>query len=170
LIFSSCTDIQILEFSKTSEIEEDIVTTAARRSLLLYLVVSLLLGLAAAQSTRSQSSVVPRLVNFSGKAIDGGKVTTGVAGATFSIYGEQFGGSPLWLETQNIQADARGNYTVQLGATKPEGLPLDLFTSGEARQRSEFIFSSGAGVAKGISRAFFPAVVPPSASQQRGLL
>src|SRR5216684_5687686 len=39
----------------------------------------------------------------------------------------------LWLESQNIQADAKGNYTIQLGATKPEGLPLDLFTSGEAR-------------------------------------
>jgi hypothetical protein len=39
----------------------------------------------------------------------------------------------LWLETQNVQADAKGNYTVQLGATKPDGLPLDLFSSGEAR-------------------------------------
>jgi hypothetical protein len=37
------------------------------------------------------------------------------------------------METQNVQADAKGNYIVQLGATKPDGLPLDLFTSGEAR-------------------------------------
>ena len=37
------------------------------------------------------------------------------------------------METQNVMADAKGNYTVQLGATKPDGLPLDLFTSGEAR-------------------------------------
>ena len=80
------------------------------------------------------SPVVPRLVNFSGKATDGqGKTVTGVAGATFAIYKEQYEGAPLWLETQNIQADAKGNYTVPLGATKPEGLPLDLFTSGEAR-------------------------------------
>jgi len=43
------------------------------------------------------------------------------------------GGSPLWLETQNVQADTKGNYTVHLGAKKPDGLPLDLFTSGEAR-------------------------------------
>src|SRR6202041_3939529 len=49
------------------------------------------------------------------------------------IYSEETGGSPLWLETQNIQPDSRGNYTAQLGATKSEGLPLDLFTSGEAR-------------------------------------
>jgi trimeric autotransporter adhesin len=110
------------------------MTTAARCVFLLCLAAILFGSLAAAQSNSSQSSaVVPRLVNFSGKAIDAGKVITGTAGATFAIYGEESGGSPLWLETQNIQADAKGNYTVQLGATKPEGLPLDLFTSGEAR-------------------------------------
>src|ERR1700730_3639632 len=81
----------------------------------------------------SAAAVVPRLVNFSGKAIDQGKALTGVTGITFAIYSEETGGSPLWLETQNVQADSRGNYTAQLGATKSEGLPLDLFTSGEAR-------------------------------------
>ena len=110
------------------------MTTAARCSFMLCLTAVLLGALAAAQSTNSQSSaVVPRLVNFSGKAVDEGKVITGVAGATFAIYSEESGRSPLWLETQNIQADTKGNYTVQLGTTKPDGLPLDLFTSGEAR-------------------------------------
>jgi hypothetical protein len=56
-----------------------------------------------------------------------------MAGATFAIYREQYEGAPLWLETQNVQGDVKGNYTVQLGATKVEGLPLDLFSSGEAR-------------------------------------
>jgi hypothetical protein len=80
------------------------------------------------------SAAVPRLVNFSGKAIDAlGRTTPGAAGATFSIYREQTGGAPLWIETQTVTADAKGNFTVQLGATQPEGLPLDLFTSGEAR-------------------------------------
>jgi hypothetical protein len=37
------------------------------------------------------------------------------------------------LETQNVTADATGHYTVQLGSTKPEGVPMELFTSGEAR-------------------------------------
>jgi len=111
------------------------MTTAARRWFLLCLAAVLFSSLAAAQSPNSSqsSAVVPRLVNFSGKAVDGGKVITGVAGATFAIYSEESGGSPLWLETQNIQADPKGNYTVQLGATKPDGLPLDLFASGEAR-------------------------------------
>jgi hypothetical protein len=85
-------------------------------------------------SSSAESTVVPRLVNFSGKATDTqGKTISGVAGVTFAIYKEESGGSPLWLETQNIQAEAKGNYTVQLGATKSDGLPLDLFSSGEAR-------------------------------------
>jgi trimeric autotransporter adhesin len=91
--------------------------------------------LSAQQDAPAQTlSVVPRQVNFSGKATDGqGKPIGGIAGITFSIYKDQYEGSPLWLETQNIQPDVKGNYTVQLGATKPEGMPLDLFTSGEAR-------------------------------------
>jgi hypothetical protein len=88
-----------------------------------------------AQVTRSTpGAVVPRLVNFSGKSADQqGKPITGVVGVTFAIYKDQDGGSALWLESQNVQADAKGNYAAQLGATKPDGLPLDLFTSGEAR-------------------------------------
>ena len=105
------------------------------KSLLLHCTVILLACAAmnAQQTATSTTAVVPRLVNFSGRAMDDGKVITGATGATFAIYSEESGGSPLWLETQNIQADAKGNYMVQLGATKPEGLPLDLFTSGEAR-------------------------------------
>jgi hypothetical protein len=80
------------------------------------------------------TAVVPRLVNFSGKTINNeGKSIAGIAGITFSIYKDQYEGAPLWMETQNVTADTRGNYTVQLGATSAEGLPLDLFTSGEAR-------------------------------------
>ena len=82
----------------------------------------------------SSSAVVPRLVNFSGKATnDQGKTVTGIVGITFSIYSAQQGGAPLWMETQSVTADAKGNYTVQLGATTSEGLPLSLFTSGDAR-------------------------------------
>ncbi|HUA14284.1 MAG TPA: tail fiber domain-containing protein [Verrucomicrobiae bacterium] len=82
----------------------------------------------------ASSAVVPRLVNFSGKAVAAdGRGYFGVAGVTFAIYSVQTGGSPLWLETQNVNVDAKGNYTAQLGATQTEGLPLELFTSGEAR-------------------------------------
>jgi len=82
----------------------------------------------------SASVQVPRLIKFSGIAKDQtGKPLSGVLGITFALYQAEQGGAPLWLETQNAQADTNGHYTVMLGTDKPEGLPLDLFTSGEAR-------------------------------------
>ena len=39
----------------------------------------------------------------------------------------------MWIETQNVRPDKFGHYTVMLGATKSQGLPTDLFASGEAR-------------------------------------
>ena len=96
-------------------------------------VVLLSIGAAQQASLVSESSV-PRLVNFSGHATDAnGKVISGVAGATFAIYRDQDGGAPLWIETQSVAADSKGNFTAQLGATKSDGLPLDVFASGEAR-------------------------------------
>src|SRR5579864_1255758 len=85
-------------------------------------------------ATSPTTTVVPRLVNYSAKAIDiQGRPLSGVIGATFSIYKDQDDGAPLWMETQNITADSKGNYTVQLGASTTTGLPLDVFSSGDAR-------------------------------------
>jgi len=104
-----------------------------RFSLLFLFVIASCCGLLNAQQPTTPAKV-PRRVNFSGKAVDAqGKTISGIAGVTFAIYGDQYEGAPLWLETQNVQADAKGNYTAQLGATRPDGLPLDLFSSGEAR-------------------------------------
>ncbi len=81
-----------------------------------------------------QSSAVPTLVNFSGTLTDAsGKPLTGTVGVTFYLYQEQQGGSPLWLETQNVPADKNGHYTVALGSTRSAGVPANLFFSGEAR-------------------------------------
>ena len=114
---------------------------SSRRLLTWLFILSLLCSWTTAQQTPSSTAPgVPRLVNFSGRAVDAqGKTITGIAGATFAIYKDQSGGTPLWMETQNVQADAKGNYLVQLGATKPDGLPLDLFTSGEARWRLRMV-------------------------------
>ena len=99
-----------------------------------FLMASSTVPLMAQSNVSGTDTVVPRLVNYSGKAVDAeGKVLTGVVGVTFAIYKDETDGAPLWLETQNAQADGRGNYSVQLGATKPDGLTLDLFQSGEAR-------------------------------------
>src|SRR5271170_2093681 len=79
-------------------------------------------------------SPVPHLVNFAGTASDlNNKPMTGVVGLTFALYKDQQGGAPLWLETQDAKIDRNGHYTVQLGATKSDGLPAELFTSGEAQ-------------------------------------
>ena len=96
-------------------------------------VVILISGAAAAQVPAAES-VVPRLSNYASVAKDAdGRPLKGVVGATFAVYAAQEGGAALWMETQNIQADPHGNFSVMLGATKPEGLPADLFANGQAR-------------------------------------
>jgi hypothetical protein len=87
-----------------------------------------------APAASSTGTVVPRLVNFSGVVTDPkGQPVTGQITLVFSLYTLQDGGSPLWSESQKVQLDDQGHYTVLLGATQPDGLPLDLFTSGQAQ-------------------------------------
>ncbi len=80
------------------------------------------------------STQVPRLIKFSGVAKDeSGKPITGVLGVLFSLYKDQQAGAPLWMENQNVQADAAGHYTALLGSASADGVPLELFSSGEAQ-------------------------------------
>ncbi len=82
----------------------------------------------------SANLAVPPMVNFSGLLTDAnGKPLTGTVGVTFYLYQESQGGAPLWMETQNVQADKVGHYSVALGSTSSQGLPLNLFAAGEAR-------------------------------------
>ena len=93
------------------------------------------------------SAQVPRLVKFSSAipgfnaneaqaetaAANAGSAATSVVGITFSLYSEQTGGAPLWSEVQNVKVDSTGHYTVQLGATQTEGLPVELFSTAQAQ-------------------------------------
>lgn len=80
------------------------------------------------------AAAVPRLVRFSGALKDAtDKALTGPLEVTFSLYKDQGSTEPLWWETQLVEADSLGRYAVLLGAMHPEGLPMELFTSGEAR-------------------------------------
>jgi hypothetical protein len=82
----------------------------------------------------SAPTAIPALVPYSGVAIAGeGKPFTGEVTATFLIYKDEQGGEPLWTESQLAAIDPTGHYKVQLGATNPNGLPSDLFATGEAR-------------------------------------
>ena len=109
-----------------------------RRFALLSLLLSLSLGLSVvhltfAQTPTSTASTLPLLVRFGGTVKDlNDNPLTGVLGITFALYAEQTGGAALWLETQNVTADANGHYAVLLGSTKPDGLPAELFTSEQA--------------------------------------
>jgi trimeric autotransporter adhesin len=102
------------------------------------IVATLLLALSPSgltQNTANSPAVtVPHLMKFSGVVKDeAGAPKTGIVGVTFAFYKDQQGGAPLWLETQNVQADANGRYTAMLGATKPDGLRMEFFSSNEAR-------------------------------------
>src|SRR5215471_14317177 len=84
------------------------------------------------QST--DNAIVPPLIRFSGNLTDeSGKPPTGLVGVTFSLYTDEQGGAPLWVETQNVQLDKLGHYSIMLGSASRQGLPADLFTASEPR-------------------------------------
>ena len=86
------------------------------------------------QTSSSKEATVPRLIRYAGVAHDlNNKALSGTVGITFSLYAEQTGGAALWMETQDVQADSSGHYSVLLGSTKPDGLPAELFASEQAR-------------------------------------
>ena len=82
----------------------------------------------------SAPTAVPPLVPFPGLALDPqGKPLANPASITFLVYADETGGDPLFAETQSVAIDAAGHYKVQLGATLANGLPQNLFSTGEAR-------------------------------------
>jgi hypothetical protein len=82
----------------------------------------------------SAPTVVPALVPYSGVALNAeGKPLSGESSITFLIFKDQQGGEPLFTETQAVGFDSEGHYKVQLGAVSPNGLPAEVFSTGEAR-------------------------------------
>jgi|SRR5579862_93375 len=99
-----------------------------------YLNVILLVACNLPGLAQESQMAVPPMINFSGTFTDlNGKPVTGIVGVTFYLYKDHQGGAPLWMETQNVQADRTGHYSVVLGSATRQGLPADLFASGEAR-------------------------------------
>jgi hypothetical protein len=87
-----------------------------------------------ASSSGVASTVVPRLIKHGGTLLDEqGQAMKSPVGVTFALYSQEFGGAALWMETQNVATDAKGNYTVLLGANSALGVSAELFNSGEAR-------------------------------------
>ena len=87
------------------------------------------------QSAQPPSSVsVPRLVSVTGvyRPADGQPPPAGTV-VTLLIYADEHGGTPLWQETQNVVLDKSGRYSLLLGAAQADGIPLEVFASGEAQ-------------------------------------
>jgi hypothetical protein len=91
-------------------------------------------GVASLVPSSAAAAEVPRLIKFSGTLLDAqDRPMAGPVGVTFALHAQQTGGAALWLETQNVTPDAHGLYTVLLGANSANGVPAELFASGEAR-------------------------------------
>ncbi len=104
-------------------------TLATRLTLAAFLVITL-----CAQRQDRSSPAAPRLVRIANTFRPAnGLAVSPVESVTLSIYRDERGGDPLWSESQNVSVDPEGRYSVLMGATLPEGLPLDLFASVETR-------------------------------------
>ena len=80
------------------------------------------------------TATVPRLVRITGILHDAaGNPLTGALGVTFAFYKDQDDQEAAWQEVQNVQPDPAGRYSVLLGAMSESGLPIEMFSSGEAR-------------------------------------
>jgi hypothetical protein len=80
------------------------------------------------------TQAVPHFVKFNGALRTPSVVPrSGVVAIKFVIYSAATGGTPLWQEVQNTLLDQLGHYEVMLGVTGSEGIPSELFTSGEPR-------------------------------------
>ena len=87
-----------------------------------------------AQPPAKTTPSVPRLVQFGGAlTASNGRLLTGVVGVTFALYEEERGGAPVWMETQNVRADATGHYTATLGSTRNDGVPAEVLASEQGR-------------------------------------
>ena len=93
------------------------------------LILGLVLAVPAAAAAQPVSDAMPRVIRFNG-TIPG---AVGQTPVTIRLYRGQTDEAPIWSEEQVVEADATGRYSVLLGSGSPEGLPLDLFVSADAR-------------------------------------
>jgi hypothetical protein len=89
------------------------------------------------QSGRSHPQTVasvPRLIRITGSLTPAsGRALAQVETITLRLYAQEASDTVLWEETQHVMPDADGRYSVLLGSTRPDGLPLEVFQSSEPR-------------------------------------
>ncbi len=84
---------------------------------------------------QTPSPVAPTLIPVTGRLSNAdGSPRTGPVSLILALYNTQADVAARWVEQQDVMLDATGVYSVQFGATMPDGLPADLFaTEGGAR-------------------------------------
>jgi hypothetical protein len=87
------------------------------------------------QQAPPPSVTVPRLIRITGSLHDvtGNPLTGSSIEVTFTLYNNQNDLVGAWQETQTVTIDPAGRYTVLLGTTSASGLPLEIFSTGQAR-------------------------------------
>jgi trimeric autotransporter adhesin len=85
-------------------------------------------------NTAAGETTVPRLIKFSGALKDAlGSPRMGQVMMNFALYASREGGESLWRESQLVKLDEEGRYTIFLGTSEKEGLPLQLFSAEKAQ-------------------------------------
>src|SRR5580700_4271803 len=80
------------------------------------------------------TGAIPNVIRLSGSfRPSNGTPAQRVESVTLSIYRDQLGGNALWQETQNVAVDQEGKYSVLMGSTQNDGVPLELLSAGEPR-------------------------------------
>ncbi len=122
---------------------------------------------ASAQSPTLTS--VPRLVRLTSsfRPADG-QPPAPVETMILSIYGEETGGAPLWQETQTVAVNPDGRFTLLMGSTRPDGLPLDLLASGEPRWLAVHVDRPGEGEPPRVRLASVPYAIRASDAETLG--
>ena len=89
---------------------------------------------------------VPRLVLVTGTFTPAtGLPAAPVETVTLAVYAEETGGAPLWQEMQNVVVDKAGRFSLLFGASQPDGIPREVFASGEAQWLGMQFAGSGDG-------------------------
>jgi hypothetical protein len=77
---------------------------------------------------------IPKVIKFAGRLQDtDGKALVGLTVVKFSLFRTATNGEALWQETQEVNADSTGRYSVLLGSSPSSSLPTEIFADGEAR-------------------------------------
>ena len=126
-------------------------------------------ALHAQQAPSSAVTAVPRLVRVTGTLVPAdGLPAAPVERVTLAVYADETGGTPLWQETQDVAVGADGRYTLLLGATLPDGLPLDLFAAGDARWLGRRFERAGEGEQARVRLASVPYALKASDADTLG--